>query len=241
MKPFWTTIAVLTLMLIAFVDGMLVQRQLSKFKTTEAQDLNWEELLPEEPETEITQIDAVEEAQTLTVPFIMQSPLWDWKSPWTDYAEEATLLMAYNAIYQIELTAQEQARALLAMGSWEAEHFGDSLQTNMEQNLYLLSAYFGHQNSQLVKNPSAQQLTQYLEAGALIAAPVNGQILGNPYYSKPGPQHHNILIIGTEGQNFIAHDPGTSRGEATSYSQTKILEALQDLDGSKTVLVIQST
>ncbi|MCK4891623.1 MAG: hypothetical protein KAS78_03060, partial [Candidatus Pacebacteria bacterium] len=60
--------------------------------------------------------------------------------------------------------------------------------------------------------------------------PTNGQKLGNPYYTPPGPVTHNLVIIGYDitEKEFITNDPGTRHGEKYRYSEDILENALFD-------------
>jgi hypothetical protein len=57
---------------------------------------------------------------------------------------------------------------------------------------------------------------------------MNGQKLGNPYFSGAGPERHMLLVRGYDPikKQFITNDPGTKRGENYRYSESTIMNSI---------------
>lgn len=235
----FTKFLIVFVLALGFGDFILISEELNKTPSSEADEsylleevFDLPEVVEEQPSLEIEEV-------IFEVPFTSQAPHGDWKSPWSDYSEEAVLYMAHQWILGEEMgDADQTARELLAIGEWEALHFGSSLEASAEQVLTVLKDFYGHENAFLLKNPDLAALTDALSQGAVLLAPVNGVILDNPFYGDPAPQHHMILILSYDENTglFTTHDPGTRRGAFTSYSYEKILNAIQDLDDSKVVV-----
>ena len=69
-----------------------------------------------------------------------------------------------------------------------------------------------------------------IEQGSLVLAPANGQILGNPYFTQPGPATHMLVIIvyDPDTDEFITNDPWTKRGEVYRYKTNVLFNAIRD-------------
>jgi|GEM_PF-2964244 len=233
---FLTKFGFVLVVIVAFIDGILVANHFNeRIETTKAI-----------PAIELEDIFAMYEIQEepsfveiKEVPFTSQAPAGDWKSPWSDYAEEAVMAMVLQWSKGEGFQTVEQAEAtMLDIGRYEEANYGDSIVASLIQVQAILNDFFGI-GSDLIDNPSRELLSEALSSGSLIIAPVNGQILLNPHYGDPAPRNHMILVHGIEGEFFIAHDPGTRHGEDQKYEQEKILESIQDLDGELRVLIIQ--
>ncbi len=273
MKPIQqgpSTLSILILVIIAFVDGFLfaqalgggridfgketeaLEPELTKQEVIRPEELDIREPLEAsksietsptlgdvdlEESSEFTDEQTTEptlepqpEAPSYEVPFISQAPLWDWKAPWDEFAEEAVIAMARHWINQ---TTPDSARAagneLLAIDA-----------ADEQLSLAQIQSYF-NASTQLQEVSSVQAILQALDGDALVIANVNGQVLDNPYYGDPAPAHHTILILSFDAENetFLAHDPGTNRGAFTAYDAQKILESIQDLDDSKQILILR--
>jgi len=77
---------------------------------------------------------------------------------------------------------------------------------------------------------SPQEIIQEVTAGNLVVLPVNGQILGNPFYTQPGPERHMLVVIGYDPVKleFITNDPGTRQGESYRYSVNVLWSSIRD-------------
>ena len=241
MNSFRNKALFLFIVLVAFVDGVLVTDHFYRTaptSTSASVPVVLEDVFDEvRPTVDPTLVETQEEA---SLPFTTQAPLGMWEAPWSDYAEEACVWMAMKWVKNEEFESiYSTADELKEIGAWEQKTFGTSALTDIPQTLQIIVSYFGHQNAFLSGEINEESLQAYLEGGAVLIVPVNGQILANPNYGDPAPEHHMILLYGATDMAYIANDPGTRRGEAVEYDKQKILEAIQDLEGERIMLVIQ--
>lgn len=222
-------ILIILVVLIAFVDGILVSRAIDGGEQASlVQAMRLTDTF--EQKTSSTD-DPV--AKIWNIPsFITQAPTGSWKKPWDSMAEEASVFMAAGKDSSLA------AESLQAMADWELVNLGTSADTDLNQTLLLAREYMGL-NGEISTNLDIEALKRELDAGTLFLVPVSGEILANRHYGKPAPQHHMILIYGYSEQGFLAHDPGTIRGASTLYTFEKTLEAIQDLNGEKRILLIK--
>ncbi len=225
---------------------MLVAQKLEeKRQGTEASELQLLEDVFKEPVGIETVEEPVEEEKAeseKTIPFTSQAPYGNWDAPWSDYAEEAVLTMAMAWVRgEASLSKEKAYETMLAIGTWEGEQWGHSKSTDLAQTLRIFKEYFAHSNAELSTQTTAEAFISTLNTGALLILPVNGQVLANSHYGNPAPLNHMVLVYAYDAQNnrFLTHDPGTSHGESTPYEPEKLLNAIQDLDGSKAVLIIR--
>jgi hypothetical protein len=248
MKDTWATkLAILAVVIIAFIDGILVAERFYKDSPTtvanEAELLEdvFDDIYEETSEDSLVPLEemTVEVIEVRSVPFTTQAPLGEWSSaPWNGFAEEASMLMAMQWVRgESTITPTQAVESLRAVGEWERALFGTNGDTSLLQVLQTFEGYYGHDAVYLSTN--LEMIEEALDNGKLVLAPINGQILDSPYYGDPAPEHHMILITSYEDDVFIAHDPGTSQGRNIAYDKQKILESIQDLDGSASVLVIE--
>ena len=227
------------IVLVAFVDGVLVTDHFYKTSpssTSASEPVILEDIFDEKSPDSSDTIPIEEEK----IPFTTQAPLGMWEEPWSDYAEEACVWMAMKWANQEEFESiYNTADELKEVGAWELKTFGTSALTDIPQTFEIVLNYFGHQNAFLSGEVTEQGMKDFLEEGAILIVPVNGQLLDNPNYGDPAPEHHMILIYGSTETGFLANDPGTRRGEAVVYDTQKILDAIQDLEGERIMLVIQ--
>ena len=92
-----------------------------------------------------------------------------------------------------------------------------------------------------------EDVKKELIAGNPIIVPVAGQLLGNLYFTPPGPEYHVLVIKGyNDGSSeFITNDPGTQRGADFRYNYQVLKSVVSDIDdkgvlsGIKAVIVIK--
>lgn len=185
----------------------------------------------------------------LAVPFTVQAPTGDWSQPYQDACEEASLLMVkeyYAKQRAPTLDASEATKEILEMVAFEDALFGYNRDTTVAETAELAEKMYGFAKSEILLNPTLEQLKERLNKGQPIIIPVAGQLLNNPYFTSPGPVYHMAVIRGyTKNNQFIVNDPGTKRGNAFLYSFDTIMNAIHDwngeadiLEGKKRVLIL---
>jgi hypothetical protein len=221
-----TKLAIILIVLVAFVDGMLVAKHfLEDTDPAAATDpvIIQDVFTPKTSES--INIYSLQEA-----PFTTQA-IHGWVSPWDQYAEEACIYMAMQWVRGEDITdPSKTADDLLAMGVWENNAISGSGDTPAALTMQILTSYYSHTETHLIDEPTTENLKEELKEGNLIALTINGQLLESPYYGNPAPEHHMLLLIGFDEteQSFIVNDPGTSHGEQIYYSYEKTLASIKD-------------
>lgn len=166
----------------------------------------------------------------LAVPFTPQAPHGRWDPPYKEFCEEASVLMAVSYLQDETIpNAAVADQKMLAIKAFEEERFGYYEDTTAAETAVILREHYQLTNVTLVENPSAADLKTALAAGKLVILPAAGRLLGNPYYTPPGPLYHMLVIKGyTADGKFITNDPGTRRGADFLYSSATILNAMHD-------------
>lgn len=172
-------------------------------------------------------------AKTLhIVPFISQAPTGKWfDARFQDGCEEASVLMAMRWVQGKGLTAVEAEKEIVAMSDYEQKTFGNFHDTSAHDTLeHLVKMYFEHSNAEVRYDISADDIRLELEFGSVVIVPADGRLLGNPYYTPPGPEHHMLVVIGYDPamDEFITNDPGTRRGEGFRYDAGVFETAIRD-------------
>ena len=222
-----TKLAIIIIVLVAFVDGMLVAKHFLEDTdpATATDPVILEDIFNTTKTGESDNIYSLEE-----VPFTTQA-IHGWVSPWDQYAEEACIYMAMQWVRMEEINdPSKTADDLLDIGVWETNALGSSGDTPAALTMQILTSYYSHTKTYLIDEPTAENLKDELKDGNLIALTINGQLLESPYYGDPAPEHHMLLLIGFDEteQSFIVNDPGTSRGEQIYYSYEKTLASIKD-------------
>lgn len=184
----------------------------------------------------------------LAVPFTPQAPHANWDLPYKEACEEASVYMVhayYEGVSDGLISADQAELDILNIIAFENELFGYFEDTTAEQTGIFAELMFGH-TYQLIENPTVDEIKQELIQGRPVIVPAAGRLLGNPYFTAPGPLYHMLVIRGyTEDNQFIVNDPGTYRGEAYLYDFDTILYAMHDwnnggeiTEGRKVVIVL---
>lgn len=169
----------------------------------------------------------------LTVPFTAQAPLGNWNDPLQqDGCEEASALMAVSWAKNQPLGTQtEVIDVIRTIGLWEIDMFGPGYDTSAQDTAdRILNQYFGWENYAVKELSSPQQIARELIAGNLVITPMDGQRLGNPYFTAPGPERHMLVIKGYDAEKleFITNDPGTRQGENYRYAISTLWDSIRD-------------
>jgi len=128
------------------------------------------------------------------------------------------------------LNKRTGAEKILAMISFE----GNNNDLSVAECLDLIDRYYGKGLAQIRYDIGIDDIKRFLSEGSVVVCPVSGVLLGNPYYTQPGPPYHYILFKGYDDRTgeFITNDPGTSRGRNYRYKYAVALNAVHDWMGS---------
>ncbi len=212
-----------------------------------------EEVVGEVVEEEI--VDEVEvkldlpDEINLAVPFTSQAPNANWDQPYQDLCEEASVYMVaeYYAGVSGEPILPETADAdLLEIMEFETGLFGFYESTTAEQVGVFAEMMYGFSAVELIEDPTVDEIKQHVADGRPVIVPSAGRLLGNPFFTPPGPEYHMLVIRGyTQDDHFITNDPGTKHGEQYLYDFDTIMSAMHDYnsetqvaDGRKVIIVI---
>jgi SanA protein len=168
----------------------------------------------------------------LDAPFISQAPLGNWSDPRKqDGCEEAAAIMAMAWVNEEKLTPETADERINKISAFEKKEYGNFYDTNADDTAErIFKGYFKYDNVEAVSDINKEDIKKELFKGNLVIVPTNGRLLGNPYYTPPGPVTHNLVIIGynIDSKEFITNDPGTRRGEKYRYNEDVLEGALFD-------------
>lgn len=167
-----------------------------------------------------------------SAPFTPQAPLAEWSDEvFQDGCEEAVSLMAVMWAKGGSLTKEQAKTEIISASNYEKEKFGEYRDTSAKDTLErIIKGYFEYTDAEYKENITTEDIIAELKKGHLVITPMDGQKIGNPYYTPPGPERHMLLIIGydAEKQEFITNDPGTKRGAGYRYSKDVLFDAIRD-------------
>jgi len=244
---------------VEFVNVPKISEQDVVKKDVAEEALEKKEEMPVQEETVVKEEEAfviepvVEEVRSfpasinLAVAFTPQAPRGTWGEPYQEGCEEASIYMVsqfFEGTPAGRINVDTADEALLSIVSFEQELFGYYEDTNVEQTAVLAEMMFGY-TGELIENPTVDDIKAQLVAGRPVLVPSAGRLLGNPYFTAPGPIYHMLVIRGYTDGKFIVNDPGTSHGEAYLYDFDTIMNAMHDWNnrgeitqGRKVVLVL---
>jgi hypothetical protein len=168
----------------------------------------------------------------LDVPFTPQAPFAEWSDPvHQDGCEEAASLMAVSWAKGQSLSRETAKEKIIAASDYQSGKYGEYRDTSATDTAErIIKGYFGHKNVEVKTGITVKDIVLELINGNIIILPMNGQVLGNPYYTPPGPERHMVVVIGynEEKKEFITNDPGTRRGESYYYPEDVLYSAIRD-------------
>ena len=170
----------------------------------------------------------------LDIDFIPQAPFGEWDNPiYQDGCEEAVSLMAIYWALDKDLNNQIAKEEISLISQYQEDNFGGFgfIDTSAFDTVKrIIQGYFGYNQVRVEKDIVLKDIISEIEKGNAVIVPANGQLLGNPYFTPPGPERHNLIIRGYDEntKEFITNDPGTKRGELYRYKEDVLYNAIRD-------------
>jgi hypothetical protein len=171
----------------------------------------------------------------MPVPFLCQAPHANWAQPWQDACEEAAVIMAIHYINKYPLDKESGNQEILGLVRYQVQRWGGHHDLTAARTARLIKEYYKYDRLEVLYRFGVPEIKAELARGNVVIAPMAGRLLGNPYYTRPGPAYHYMLFKGyDEGRGeFITNDPGTRRGENFRYKYAVAFNAIHDWAGSK--------
>lgn len=167
----------------------------------------------------------------LAVPFTPQAPFADWNLPYKEACEESSLIMVDYFLKNQGLTPSLADREILNLVAYQKQKLGYFEDTDAETTAKIMRDYYGYKGAKAVYGITIDDIKKELAKGRPVIIPAAGRLLGNPFYTFPGPLYHMLVIKGYTGENFITNDPGTRRGENFLYPFERFYGAIHDWNG----------
>lgn len=165
------------------------------------------------------------------VPFTSQAPFGKWSDiRQEDGCEEASSLMAVKWARGESLSQAEALKQILGASDYILNKYKEFRDVSVTDTLnWIIKDYFHYQNAVVKNNISLDEIIAEINKGHVVLAPMNGQLLKNPYYTPPGPLTHMLLIRGYDPVKkvFITNDSGTRHGELYKYDAKLLYQAIR--------------
>ncbi|MEK7496957.1 MAG: C39 family peptidase [Patescibacteria group bacterium] len=165
------------------------------------------------------------------IPFTPQAPYAKWDALHQEACEEASMIMVAEYFKQnkkLQLPADYAEKEILKLVTWEEKNVY-TMDVTASEVVKILKDYFNLEAKVVPYNVSVLRAALLKKQPVLI--PAAGRKLGNPYFHRPGPLYHMLVIKGFQGNEFITNDPGTKRGENFRYTEKILNKAVHDWNG----------
>lgn len=177
--------------------------------------------------------EGIPDYHLLVATFVPQAPEKNWDQPWQDACEEAALLTV-DYYYQSAVPSLAQIVTRLNTVFTIEQELGFGHDVNMTQ-LATVANKLGYR-SQIIENPTIQQLKTYISQNIPVIVPANGKTLfrENKRFKNGGPWYHQLTILGYDDRRsqFIVHDVGTQFGANFRYSYPTLMASIHDFPDS---------
>lgn len=173
------------------------------------------------------------------VPFTSQAPEGNWAEPWQNACEETSIYMISSFYNDDPIKRDEAVKKIREIFKVKHENFAASKDESLATMQQLIIDLELPWSSEIVTNPTVDDLKAELAAGRPIIVPVYAPDLENYNY-----KYHVMVLTGYDDVEgvFIVNDPGTRGGEARKFKYDVFMNAIHDLDaktvseGSRSVL-----
>ncbi|MBI4023029.1 C39 family peptidase [Candidatus Berkelbacteria bacterium] len=197
------------------------------------------------PDRQAGHRSSIPDSLNLAVPFTSQAPHANWDARHEEYCEEASALMVGRYFQGRSIgTIDEADAAMRELEQWQLEHLGYFESTTAAETKQMIEDVY-HVSVSTVHEVTSESIKRALADGQLVILPAAGRELGNPYFQRPGPVYHMLVVKGyTADGQFITNDPGTRRGADFIYPADRLLDAVGDYNhgdpasGEQVMLVV---
>ena len=171
----------------------------------------------------------------IPVAFTSQIPEGNWKAPWNNACEEASIIMVEEFYLgrTKSFTTKEAKDAILTLTAWEDKTFGSNKDTDSKRTARVINDYSSFK-AQTVENPTVEQIKEQLLLNHPVISLHYGFDLKNPnlHFRASGSSYHMMVIKGFDEskQEFIVNDPGFSGGLDYRYSYAIFMNTLHDFN-----------
>lgn len=175
-------------------------------------------------------------AINLAVPFYSQAPRGDWSLPWQEACEEASVILVDAFWAHQELSVAQMEDRILRLVDWQKQQFGYYEHTTAAETARMIREVMGYRRVEVVEDADIDDIRDHVLAGRPVIVPLAGRLLGNKFYTQPGPVYHMLVVKGiAENGDIITNDVGTRHGRNLTYAPDVFLHAMHDVpDGGST-------
>lgn len=167
--------------------------------------------------------------KNIDVPFTSQAPAGNWSEPWKNACEETSLYMV-SSFYAGDIIKQATViKHIKEIVAAKNKEFNVSADESLEKISELIKLLGLPWQTEIVINPSIDDIKQQLAKNQPIIAPVFGPALKN---AVDGPDYHVMVITGYDDKKneFIVNDPAMKNGKGVRFDYSLFMNAIHDLN-----------
>lgn len=235
----------LILFFVLALLSFLTYRTWPKKEIQEKEESKIEEREKEEPKIEEPKKEEIKSQVNLPVPFTSQAPYGLWDDLHNNACEEAALLMVHFYLKGQGLNKEVAEKEIQKMVSFQIKNYGGHFDLDVKKTAQLARDFYLEKNVKVYYDIKIEDIKRELGRGNPVIVPTAGRILNNPYYRRPGPLYHMLVIRGYNEKEFITNDNGTRRGNGWKYPYERLYNSLHDwnngnvLEGKKAMIIIE--
>lgn len=188
----------------------------------------------------------IKDSVNLDIPFQSQAPNGNWDHPYQEACEEASVILSVNYLRgTTSISKSEMNEKILTLVDWQKTNWGGHEDLTAEKTVELIKSFYGDEfKTEIITDFEWDDVKKALSQGYPIIAPTAGRLLGNPYYTAPGPLYHMLVIKGYTSKVLITNDVGTRRGADYQYSYNTLYNGIHDWNdgdvnnGQKAIIIL---
>lgn len=192
-------------------------------------------------------VEEIKDSVNLNIPFQSQAPNGNWDQPYQEACEEASLILSINYLRGSGSLSKEQMNEkILALVDWQNKNWGGHHDLTAKKTVELMNGFYADEfKTEIINDFNWDDVKKALSQGYPVIAPTAGRLLGNPYYTAPGPIYHMLVIKGYTAKVIITNDVGTRRGADYQYSYNTLYNGIHDWNdgdvnnGQKIIIIIK--
>ncbi len=164
------------------------------------------------------------------VPFVSQAPTGAWDAYHNETCEEAAALTAIYYKDGIQVDNAKIEEDLIKLTDWQDSNWGGNFELSVYDLQKLIKSFY-NRDSQVINNPTLEDIKKQLVDNNPVIIPASGRTLNNPNYTGLGPVYHMLVLIGyDDSQNaFITEDIGITKGENYTFPYDVIMNSIHDM------------
>lgn len=168
-------------------------------------------------------------SKNIDVPFTSQAPTGNWSEPWKNACEETSIYMV-SSFYADDAIKRDQAiKRIKEIIAAKNEEFNVSADESLEKISELIKLLGMPWTTEIVQNPSIEDIKKQLASNQPIIAPVFAPAL---HYAAGGPDYHVMVMTGYDDKTseFIVNDPALKNGKGIRFKYDVFMKAIHDLN-----------